>query len=574
MTASVATPILSRNPPSPEQLGSERHKAPTSGDFANLIHQAVLKPQPRTQGTTSRTNRAAGPAAKEVEQHTEEAAKTSTPKKAKDSVGPRMALWSVGSAAPASSQPLIVPVPAPERSGSKQAPSDSADAGFPLRVPTGSTGENGHGSPCIDQTQSLIAPAQRGKPDLSSAFTPSFSTPIALPKPAPAGWQKGTEDNEDASPRMDQTQSPAGPAQKGKPDLSSAFTPAFSTPIALPKPAPAGWQRGTEDDEDASPRMDSSEAREMPQDGEGNACKHEPAKTESHREVPAALRTEPGPPGTENTLVSDLPEQLGAASAPQPVSSDQPLPPSQVTTLEPAPGPAPRADGMSAALHRNTMQTAREVDENACRTEQILPVLKAAADSPRPVEQARKSSATAADCIAVSPAAAAEAVVMMSNRPAGHASLAQTETSSTLPTPGQAVERAVENAVVGLQHANATSLAVVLKPDGNTEISLHLKLQHGHFEAFAVLERGDFKSLDSEWGQLQGRLADHGIRLAPLASNLPRTATFAGGQFSSPKQQRDNTASADFPGSPIKLSPARKSGAPIVRSTTGREWWA
>jgi hypothetical protein len=127
---------------------------------------------------------------------------------------------------------------------------------------------------------------------------------------------------------------------------------------------------------------------------------------------------------------------------------------------------------------------------------------------------------------------------------------------------------------VGLQHANATTLAVVLKPDANTEISLHLKLQQGHFEAFAILERGDFKSLHSEWAELQGRLADRGIRLAPLISNLPRNAAFAGGQFSSPKQQRDDTSSTDIPGFGIRSSPARKSGAPIVRSTTGREWWA
>jgi hypothetical protein len=220
------------------------------------------------------------------------------------------------------------------------------------------------------------------------------------------------------------------------------------------------------------------------------------------------------------------------------------------------------------------MQTAREADESSCRTEQILPVLKAEADSPRPEGQDRKSPATAADRFVVAPATAAEAAAMMASGPVGHAFLGHTETSSALPTQAHELGRAIENAAVGLQHANATSLAVVLKPDGNTEISLHLKLQHGHFEAFAVLERGDFNSLDSEWAQLQGRLADQGIRLAPLVSNLPRNAAFAGGQFSSPNQQRDDTPSADFPGPRNISSPARKSGAPIVRSTTGREWWA
>jgi hypothetical protein len=164
--------------------------------------------------------------------------------------------------------------------------------------------------------------------------------------------------------------------------------------------------------------------------------------------------------------------------------------------------------------------------------------------------------------------------MMMANPPVGHALLAHTETSSALPTLGQTVGRAVENTVVGLQHANATSLAVVLKPDGNTEISLHVSLKRGHFEALAVLERGDFKSLTSEWSQLQSRLADQGIHLAPLASNLSRTAGFAGGQFSSAKQQRDDTSSADLPGANIASLTARKSGVPTVSSTTGREWWA
>jgi hypothetical protein len=68
---------------------------------------------------------------------------------------------------------------------------------------------------------------------------------------------------------------------------------------------------------------------------------------------------------------------------------------------------------------------------------------------------------------------------MMVNHPVGHDFLAHTETGSTQPTLGQAVGRAIENTVVGLQHANATSLAVVLKPDGNTQLSLHSSCSTG-----------------------------------------------------------------------------------------------
>lgn len=225
------------------------------------------------------------------------------------------------------------------------------------------------------------------------------------------------------------------------------------------------------------------------------------------------------------------------------------------------------------------MQIAHEADENACPAEQNLPALEAAAaDSPRSEAPDRRSLVAAADRIAAVPAsvpaAGADAAVIMANPAAGHALPAHTETSSAPSTLGQTIGRAVENTVVGLQHANATSLAVVLKPDGNTEISLHLSLQRGHFEALAVLERGDLKSLTSEWGQLQNRLADHGIRLAPLVSNLPRTTGFGGGQFPSPKQQQDDASSANVPAPNLAPLTARKSGVPTVRSTTGQEWWA
>jgi len=225
------------------------------------------------------------------------------------------------------------------------------------------------------------------------------------------------------------------------------------------------------------------------------------------------------------------------------------------------------------------MQTAPEVDENSCPAEQNLPALEAAAaTSSRPAELDRRSSVAAVDRIAAaptsSPTAGADSAALTANASVAHAPLAHTETGSGPTTLGQTIGRAIENTVVGLQHANGNSLAVVLKPDGNTEISLHFSLQRGHFEALAVLERGDFKTLTSEWGQLQSRLADQGIRLAPLVSNLPRTAGFAGGQFSSPNQQRDDASPADVPGPNFASATARKSGAPTVHATTGREWWA
>ncbi len=547
MTSTVRTPILSRNPPSQEKPGAKRQPVPNAGEFASLLHQTVMKPRIRDRGATDRPARTVSPAAHARNPDTEDALKTSAPAKEADSAAAQIPSWLAGLVVSVASPPVAVPEPATEHSGSEEAPLDSTDAGL-LLSPVISTGQKASGSP----------------------------------------------------------------------------------------------------------RIKSPEVRGVSQDGDGNACKVGPAKTGSDRQVPAEVRSEPGPRDTESAPANDLSEQRTLASAPQPVSPDQPSPLSRVATLEPAqnslpsavglqhanatslaaglnpdentqlstswlaglvasvssppvavPEPAtehsgneeapspdqpsppsrvatlepaldslPSVHGMWPALQRNTMQTTHEVDKNACQAEQNLPTLEAAADSSRPAEQGRGASATIKDHPATVPAAVAEAIVMLGNHPIGHDFLAHTETGSTQPTLGQAVGRAIENTVVSLQHANATSLAVVLKPDENTQLSLHFKLQHGHVEAFAVLERGDFKSLTSEWAQLQSRLADQGISLAPLVSSPSRTTGFADGQFSSPKQQREDASSVDAPGPKIASLTARKSGARTVPSTTGREWWA
>ena len=218
------------------------------------------------------------------------------------------------------------------------------------------------------------------------------------------------------------------------------------------------------------------------------------------------------------------------------------------------------------------MQMTPESDENSGQTEQNLPVSGGTADSARAVQPSRKALSEVADRT-LGPGAG-EAAATLSGRPVQHDFLIATGPSARCATPEQAVGRAIESAVTGLHAVNAASLAVVLKPDGNTQLSLHLKLQGGRFEALAVLDRGDYKAINSEWAQLQSRLAEQGIRLAPLVCNATRTSGFAGGHFSSSERRRDDSAAVDVPGSDLAPSHARKSGAPTVHSTTGREWWA
>jgi hypothetical protein len=64
-------------------------------------------------------------------------------------------------------------------------------------------------------------------------------------------------------------------------------------------------------------------------------------------------------------------------------------------------------------------------------------------------------------------------------------------------------------------------VGVILRPDGQTEIMLNVRLQDGAVEAHARCNRGDFEMLNSQWSQLQQTLSACGVKLAPL--NPPTT---------------------------------------------------
>jgi hypothetical protein len=228
---------------------------------------------------------------------------------------------------------------------------------------------------------------------------------------------------------------------------------------------------------------------------------------------------------------------------------------------------------MSPALPENTMQIANEMDDCSALMEQNLPCFKEGADSRQPAEQGETAAGPGTNRIATAPFGAAEAAVLLGNRAVDRDSSAQPDAGPARTALPDIIGRTIENTVVGLQHTSASSLTVVLKPDNNTELSLHFRLQRGHFEALAVLERGDLKALNSGWALLQGRLADQGIRLAPLVS-MPRASTSGGEQFSSSKQRQDNTPATDLPQTKTAPSSARKSSASLGRSPTEREWWA
>jgi hypothetical protein len=144
--------------------------------------------------------------------------------------------------------------------------------------------------------------------------------------------------------------------------------------------------------------------------------------------------------------------------------------------------------------------------------------------------------------------------------------------------PVEAVRRAIDEAAAGLQRGDGASVSLVLRPDANIQLALHVKFQQGHLEALAVLEHGDFAALGAGWTQLQNRLAEQGVRLAPLVPGSEHSMSFLGGESHRPGQdrrpERSTPAMEDLSKLPATRTRASKSAARDRSFSGQREWWA
>jgi hypothetical protein len=131
---------------------------------------------------------------------------------------------------------------------------------------------------------------------------------------------------------------------------------------------------------------------------------------------------------------------------------------------------------------------------------------------------------------------------------------------------------------VRLVDAKLDSLQVVIKPGAGLQLSLELRQHGGVIDAQAVLQRGDFGPLNQHWPELQQRLEQRGIQLAPLANGVNAAANFGGGFQSSqheftPPDPLEASAFAEF----ALAGPAAQSSIP-ARATAvihpGWQTWA
>lgn len=78
--------------------------------------------------------------------------------------------------------------------------------------------------------------------------------------------------------------------------------------------------------------------------------------------------------------------------------------------------------------------------------------------------------------------------------------------------------------VTELRYSGATEMAVVLKPDADTQLALRLTFNsHGEVAVQARCEQGDVQMLAANWGEIRHSLAQQGVRLGALEFTAPRT---------------------------------------------------
>ena len=238
-------------------------------------------------------------------------------------------------------------------------------------------------------------------------------------------------------------------------------------------------------------------------------------------------------------------------------------------------GDAQAADGTSGAKSSPQMQKREEKSQAAGSAEQTLPQTAGrsspSADNARSsMEKSHLSSAASMESLFTGSAPINADERIRSEAPA----VAEVKQSG----PWEQVQLKISNCAVELKRFKADSMSVVLKPDPQTEVCLHLSIHQGVVEVETQFKRGDFAALNAQWDQLQKSLSSQGIRVGPLqeAGSSPATSD-SPGTFSRP--QRDPNTARDpqeaAPGKPIfvSTSPASRGKAASPPSRLGNRSW-
>ena len=209
----------------------------------------------------------------------------------------------------------------------------------------------------------------------------------------------------------------------------------------------------------------------------------------------------------------------------------------------------PDAHGTSIAKQDMAMNQAEKMNKIAGQTEKVLPggaVSVTRADSPS-VPSPHEEQATAAVAANAQTTGNAGAVSAASTEPVA--------VSAPVDARSRILERTQDMVTLNatrLSDSGNNSMQVVIKPDAGTQLSLELRQQGGKVEVQAVLQQGDFNHLSQQWPDLQQRLNQKGIELAPLGGD----ATSGNSPGNEAFQNKQNPASEIVPGLALTEAPS------------------
>jgi len=199
---------------------------------------------------------------------------------------------------------------------------------------------------------------------------------------------------------------------------------------------------------------------------------------------------------------------------------------------------APIKDGTLAAQALSQMNLSSKPAETACDSEQELP--------PAAIEAGKVGkighSGAAGSLSAGLDGSGLAGLVLSSNQT--HHTLAQNDPTSALPSEvntvssTQRLSELIMPQVKLLDRSRSEVLSVLLTPDANTSITLHLRLTSNGVEAHATCDRGDLVGLNSSWTDLQASLATQGVHLLPLQPPTTDKSSTAGLSFSGEQKER------------------------------------
>lgn len=229
------------------------------------------------------------------------------------------------------------------------------------------------------------------------------------------------------------------------------------------------------------------------------------------------------------------------------------------------------SNGISNAKQDITVKQTDKANNIAGQTEKVLPgnaVIAAQAGMRAPIPvHSEQNAAVAPPGLDASEASGTGAGATMTVHTASIVS------ASNLASVERLQDMVTLNAV-RLSDTGNNLMQVVIKPDSGTRLSLELRQHGGTVEVQAVLQQGDFHRLTQQWPDLQHRLGQRGIQLAPLTDNA--TGSQSGGDGSASQKQQQPVEKIDesyFTAGPVSQIVPAIAQEPVVEPAQAQRGW-